>query len=366
MTLAELIEESRVQANARGAGNDRYGELDIISWLNDAQNQFTADTRCLVNGSYVTAVNWPWTDLACADHVGPPFDVTSAIGGFTNYFTAGGSLAMDVGAHWLGGNFVISVVAAGTLSLATDPTDGQDATAGVGRPLSTTVVKVGSVQGLMPKQYIDIIKGDGTVQVAGKKITSIANATKALTMASAVNCTDGAKVWLRNDSGEIDTVADQTDYDLPWSCLAILKVAVKDASAQDPRVLRQQTLEDQVSGENRGIGGYQLTPGRDRPWMYVPIGLDKVRLYPAPGNSVTKGLMIEYVRRPLPLMQPDDVSDIPETYHRALSSWAAFQMLSLDGNDVQAQRQIMMFQRAVAQANLAMGNKPPNVAPSPG
>ena len=79
-----------------------------------------------------------WSDLACSDH--STFHLTSAAGGFGTYFQVGDGIyiAPNAGAHWTGGTFRITAVAAGQLTLATDPTDGSNASSGAGATIGVS------------------------------------------------------------------------------------------------------------------------------------------------------------------------------------------------------------------------------------
>lgn len=70
------------------------------------------------------------TDLACADHDGPPYTVTSAAAPFVASDT-GALLTIPASGAWVGGLYAVTYVDAGTITLTTDPTDGTDATGGV-------------------------------------------------------------------------------------------------------------------------------------------------------------------------------------------------------------------------------------------
>lgn len=74
-----------------------------------------------------------WTDLACADHAGPPYDLTSAAAGFSAAFAVNDQIRITNtgdGGHFTVGLYVIDSVADGLLGLHTDPTDGTNDTGG--------------------------------------------------------------------------------------------------------------------------------------------------------------------------------------------------------------------------------------------
>jgi len=77
-----------------------------------------------------------WTDLACADHTGPTYTLTSATGGFNN-LKAGDWLRITdtgTGGHFVEGTYTIYSISSDTsLELTADPTDGTNETAGDGQ-----------------------------------------------------------------------------------------------------------------------------------------------------------------------------------------------------------------------------------------
>lgn len=70
------------------------------------------------------------TDLACADHTGPAYAVTSASAAFTAA-DSGTLLWIAAGGHWLGGLQTIAYVNATTVTVSADPTDDDDAADGI-------------------------------------------------------------------------------------------------------------------------------------------------------------------------------------------------------------------------------------------
>ena len=80
---------------------------------------------------YIAGTGRTIADLACADHTGPPFDVTSPSHAFAST-DDGYTLTITAGGNWTGGSYVMTYVDDGTVRLTTDPTNGSNATAGSG------------------------------------------------------------------------------------------------------------------------------------------------------------------------------------------------------------------------------------------
>jgi len=102
-----------------------YGNSTDVSNVAKGPNTLTSDPELTITS---------WTDLACADHAGPPYDLTSATAGFSAVFSVNEVIRItNTGdtAHFVAGCYVIDSVADGSLGLHTDPTDGNDETGGV-------------------------------------------------------------------------------------------------------------------------------------------------------------------------------------------------------------------------------------------
>jgi hypothetical protein len=68
------------------------------------------------------------SDLACTDHTGPPFSLTSA----SNPFVAsdsGALITIPAGGNWTGGVYLVTYVGAGEVTITVDPTNGSDGAA---------------------------------------------------------------------------------------------------------------------------------------------------------------------------------------------------------------------------------------------
>jgi hypothetical protein len=231
---------------------------------------------------------------------------------------------------------------------------------------ASTSVKVADVKLFRAGDVIDIIKADGTKEGMNKTIASITVSTKTLTLTVAVTATSGSRVWFHNDSGLINLVADQAQYDSPSSLLRVKQVLIKHSASSSYRVIpqieRPQTTLPRAQNVGWPTGSERAT------WVqgYMRVGQDTIELFPAPAEAIVNGLQIMFIRCPLRIVTPDDTPEVPTQFHQGLVRYLAMQMAGNDGNTELAQQQGAMFQSYIASGRQAMGfpGDLPNIQPA--
>jgi len=224
-----------------------------------------------------------------------------------------------------------------------------------GAKTSSLTVVVDDTQDFKVGDRIDFITAAGVKEATNCRITSITPSTQTLTLAAAVTVGDNSQVWFRNDKGSIDLVASTADYFTPWSAMRIKQVRIKHSSSSSFRVIPQ--LEQRQTALGRAQNAGWPSSSERATWVqgYIQLGREVIQLYPAPGDAITDGMVVTFVRRPMYLVKAEDEPEFDESYHGALIHWCAAQMFMMDKDAESAQAQMAMFQTYVDMGRKAQG-----------
>jgi len=238
---------------------------------------------------------------------------------------------------------------------------------GAGYAQGATSIVVDDSTYLKVGDRIDIIDADEAAatrkQSMGNTISAITRSSHTLTVSALDNaCDDNDDVYFHHDFGLIDSVADQSNYDLPWNCLSIRDVWYKTGANNNYYPLRQS--DDRNAAVSVGIryaasgSGYQS--GSPEFWYsHGAGGASDFYILPAPTAAVVDAIWVRFNRRPLPLLSPEQEPAIDETYHMALAHWVAYMSLSAPGNDPNtAVQQLQLFQSYIGLASEAVDYNP--------
>jgi hypothetical protein len=137
-----------------------------------------------------------------------------------------------------------------------------------------------------------------------------------------------------------DGVANQKQYDLPTAVLKLRRVGYQGFP------LRPLSVEeaDQMLG-NSGVAvnsGYPTgTPTHY--WVYA----GKINLYPAPANSGTGDIALNYTKYPTPVTTTSDVPELPAEYDNRIVEYCIAQAFELDTNMQVAGIKMGQFQQGI-------------------
>jgi len=171
-----------------------------------------------------------------------------------------------------------------------------------------------------------ILPATEAAEVDNIEVTAINETTNTMTLASNQTWTDNSEVYLHDGDGLIDIVSGQSLYEVPRD-VVVLDVALLDQPFyvvyENGTTKRDLTF---TSSSRIGFerGAYHRQKTAAAPAVFMMEGVSTFRIFPEPSAAVTRGLRLHFARRALPLVDPSDIPEFPETMHVGLSYYAAY------------------------------------------
>lgn len=138
------------------------------------------------------------------------------------------------------------------------------------------------------------------------------------------------QIVLQNESllevaGTTDIVASQQVYSLPVDLLILRGIQYKSNVSQAYYRLKGYSLAE----FNEKIDGWDGTSESSDPICYT-VFADEITVFPVPNVSVIAGLKVYYNRKPVDVVSPSDIPELPILYHETIIKYCLQQAYELD------------------------------------